>query len=92
MPAPATEWEFTADAASWINEILAQNLPSAFFPGQMRAAGGKSLQRRDLTLLDKNQVIVLTGEVKLPFQKDGDSPYIESVVQDARQKAQTRRR
>ena len=62
------------------------HLPFSRAKCEQRAA--KSLQRRDLTLLDNNQVIVLTGEVKLPFQKDGGSPYIESVVQDARQKAQ----
>ena len=91
MSAHTTEWEFTADAAGWINEILISTSPFAFCRCQMRAAWQKSLQRRDLTLLDNNQVIALTGEVKLPFQKDGGSPYIESVVQDARQKARDRR-
>ncbi len=32
-------------------------------------------------------MIVLTGEVKLPYRKDGGSPYNETVIQDARQKA-----
>ena len=53
---------------------------------EQRGSGSK--KRRDLTLLDKNQVIALTGEVKMPWAKDGGTPFIESVVQDARQKAQ----
>jgi hypothetical protein len=87
MNSPMTEWEFTADAASWINEHLARNPRLPFSRAKCEQRGSGSTKRRDLTLLDKNQVIVLTGEVKLPFQKDGGSPYIESVVQDARQKA-----
>ncbi|MEW6236912.1 MAG: N-6 DNA methylase [Candidatus Omnitrophota bacterium] len=82
-----TEWEFTADAAGWINGRLADEpgLPFSEAKCEQRTKG--SLKRRDLTLLDKNGVVVLTGEVKLPFQKDGGSPYNEAVVQDARQKA-----
>lgn len=81
------ELEFTTEVASWINLILSQN-PSLPFSGakcEMRKKG--ALQRRDLTLLDKDKRIVLTGEVKLPYQKDGGSPYNASVVQDARKKA-----
>jgi len=88
LPDSITEWEFTADAASWINEILAQNPRLPFSRAKCEQRGSGSAQRRDLTLLDKNQAVSLTGEVKLPFQKDGGSPYIESVVQDARHKAQ----
>jgi hypothetical protein len=80
MPAPVTEWEFTADAAGWINAILTQNPRLPFSAAKCEQRGAKSLKRRDLTLLDKHQIIALTGEVKLPFQKDGGSPYIESVV------------
>jgi hypothetical protein len=87
MSAHTTEWDFTADAAGWINEILTQHSRLPFAAAKCEQRGQKSLQRRDLTLLDNNQVIALTGEVNLPFQKDGGSPYIESVVQDARQKA-----
>ena len=83
-----TEWEFTADVAKWISEVLAKNARLPFSEAKCEQRGSGSAKRRDLTLLDKNQVVSLTGEVKLPFQKDGGSPYIESVVQDARQKAQ----
>jgi hypothetical protein len=31
--------------------------------------------------------VLVTGEIKLPYQKDGASPYSASVVSDARRKA-----
>ncbi len=81
------EWEFTAEVAGWINEILDHNpgLPFSSAKCEQRKKG--SLKRRDLTLLDKNEVIALTGEVKLPYQKDGGTPHNVSVVDDAREKA-----
>ena len=50
--------------------------------------GSDSAKRRDFTLLDKDNRAVLTGEVKLPYRKDGGSPYNNALVQDARGKAQ----
>ncbi len=87
MTASVNEWEFTADAASWINEFLAKNgsLPFSRAMCEQRSEG--SLKRRDLTLLDGYGRVVLTGEIKLPYQKDGGSPYNAAVVQDARAKA-----
>ncbi|MBI4535676.1 MAG: SAM-dependent methyltransferase, partial [Ignavibacteriae bacterium] len=38
-------------------------------------------------MLDKNQRVVLTGEIKLPYEKDGSSPYNDTVVTDARTKS-----
>jgi hypothetical protein len=81
------EWEFTADAASWINEILVKSPRLPFSRAKCEQRGSDSAKRRDLTLLDKDKRAVLTGEVKLPYQKDGGSPYNEAVVQDARRKA-----
>lgn len=88
MTGSMNEWEFTAKVASWINEHLAltPRLPFSRAECEQRSFGSQS--RRDLTLIDKNQVLALTGEVKLPWQKDGGSPYIEKVVQGARRKAQ----
>ena len=82
-----TEWEFTAEAAGWINEILARkpDLPFSAAKCEQRSAG--SLTRRDLTLLDKDGKVVLTGEVKLPYRADGGSPYNVDVVRNARAKA-----
>jgi hypothetical protein len=81
------EWEFTAEVASWINEIIAQNPALPFYRAKCEQHKKGSQKRRDITLLDKNQRIVLTGEVKLPYQKDGGSPYNTMVVNDARRKA-----
>ena len=88
MTSSVTEWEFTADVASWINEILAKDTALPFYRAKCEQRGSGSAKRRDLTLLDGNKVIILTGEVKLPFQKDGGTPYNETVVQDARKKAE----
>jgi hypothetical protein len=68
---PTTEWEFTAEVASWIKGHLAQTPRLPFSRAKCEQRGSGSTKRRDLTLLDKNQVIVLTGEVKLPFKEDG---------------------
>ncbi|MCD6395659.1 MAG: SAM-dependent DNA methyltransferase [Planctomycetes bacterium] len=81
------EWEFTADVASWINELLQKDRNLPFSRAKCEQRGKGSLKRRDLTLLDKSQRVVLTGEVKLPYRKDGGSPYNSSVVNDARRKA-----
>jgi hypothetical protein len=84
---PITEWELTADVASWIDDIIGKDksLPFSKAKCEQRAEG--SLKRRDLTLLDRLGRAVITGEMKLPYQKDGSSPYIRSVVDDARSKA-----
>ncbi len=82
------EWEFTADVASWINEILARDPDLPFSRAKCEQRGTGSQKRRDLTLLDRQRRVCLTGEVKLPYQKDGSSPFINAVVDDARKKAQ----
>ena len=87
MPTEINEWEFTADVAKWIAEILIRNPRLPFSEAKCEQRGSDSLKRRDLTLFDKNRVKVLTGEIKLPYRADGGNPYIDSVVQDARQKA-----
>jgi type I restriction-modification system DNA methylase subunit len=81
------EWEFTGEAVSWINESIQRNpsLPFSRAKVEQRAQG--TLKRRDLTILDKNKKPVLTGEIKLPYAKDGTTPYNDSVISDARSKA-----
>ena len=81
------EWEFTGEAASWINERIHSNPQLPFSGARTEQRGRGSLKRRDLTLLDKNKMPVLTGEVKLPYAKDGSTPYNDTVVTDARSKA-----
>jgi len=82
------EWEFTADVASHINEILSRDPRLPFSRAKCEQKGKGSRKRRDLTLLDRQKRVCLTGEVKLPYQKDGGSPYNTAVVEDARRKAQ----
>jgi hypothetical protein len=81
------EWEFTGEAASWINERIRDNPQLPFSRARTEQRGQGSRKRRDLTLLDKNKAPVLTGEVKLPYAKDGSTPYNDVVVNDARSKA-----
>ena len=64
------EWEFTAEVASWTNEILTSNPTLPYSRAKCEQVGEGSRKRRDLTLLDKDQRIILTGEVKLPYRQD----------------------
>ena len=82
------EWEFTAEAAGWIKQILDKasgGLP--FSDCRCEQVSRGSRKRRDLTLLDKARRPLLTGEIKIPYQPEGNSPYIQKVVDDAREKA-----
>ena len=56
------EWKFTGEAASWINERIHSNPQLPFSGARTEQRGQGSLKRRDLTLLDKNKMPVLTGE------------------------------
>jgi methylase of polypeptide subunit release factors len=90
MPQLQTEWTIVGDAKSWMDALLdrhGSNAPFARVKLETRASG--SLKRRDLTILDRSGVVVLTGEVKVPYAPDGASPFVESTVLDARRKAQT---
>jgi hypothetical protein len=84
---PITEWEYVAEIKGWVDQIIASDPSLPFSEARVEQRGDPSLKRRDLTLLDRNKKKVLTGEVKLPFQKDGATPYNHSVVEDARAKA-----
>jgi len=44
------EWEFIAEVAGWINEILARNISLQFSSAKCEHRGKGSLRRRDLTL------------------------------------------
>ena len=54
-----------------------------FLTARCERQSGKTRKRNDLTFLDRNHSIVLTGEVKLPYHKDGGSPLNAAVVRDA---------
>lgn len=87
MTESITEWEFTADVAKWIDRIITADSRLPFKEAKCEQRGSGSQKRRDLTLIDKYNHKVLTGEVKLPYRPDGGSPYNEKLVQDARKKA-----
>jgi hypothetical protein len=78
VPTEINEWEFTADVAKWIAEILIRNPRLPFSEAKCEQRGSDSLKRRDLTLFDKNRVKVLTGKSNLPIGADGGNPYIDS--------------
>ena len=89
MSKPVHEIEFTSQVAGWINELI--NVQSNDFPlssAHIEHRSRTSAKRNDLTVFDRNGLPCLTGEVKLPWAPDGQSPFQESVVQDARNKAQ----
>jgi len=81
------EWEFTADIASRINKYLSNHPSLPFSEARCEQKSKGTQKRRDLTLLDQNKQIVLTGEIKLPYQKDGGTPFNSKLVEDARSKA-----
>ena len=80
------ELEFTANAASWMNLILEKDDSLPFSSARCERRRG-SRKRRDLTLVGKNGKVLVTGEVKLPYRKDGETPHNATVVTDARTKA-----
>jgi len=82
-----TEWEFTADVAKWVQQALDRDPSLPFSEVKCEARTVGSAKRRDLTLLDRDRRPVLTGEVKLPWQPQGGTPYNEQVIRDARAKA-----
>ena len=81
------EVEFTAIAASWMNLIIEKDRTSPFSEARCERRSRGSQKRRDLTIIGKNEKVLVTGEVKLPYQSDGSTPYNAAVVADARQKA-----
>lgn len=82
-----TEWEFTADVASQINEILKKRVDLPFSEAKCEQRKIGTIKRRDITLLNRVKKPVFTGEVKMPDKRDGRSPLNESVVIDAHNKA-----
>jgi type I restriction-modification system DNA methylase subunit len=83
-----TEWEFTADVASQINEILGTRPDLPFSTARCETRKRGDPERRDLAIYDReSNRVALTGEVKLPDKPDGRSPFQESLVMDAHKKA-----
>ncbi len=91
MSERTNEWSFTADVKEWINGILKENpaLASIFSEAKVETPTKikTATKRRDLTLLSKSNKPVLTGEIKLPYQSEGRSPYADALVEGAHAKA-----
>ena len=69
------EWEFTADVASLINELIRMDSRLPRFRARCEQTRRGEPERRDLTLVDRDRRKVLTGEVKLPYSHDGGSSW-----------------
>ena len=81
------EWEFTQLAATWMQQAIDADPSLPFRHARTEQTTHGSATRRDLTLLDAGNRPLLTGEVKMPYQPDGNSPYRFEVLRDARAKA-----
>jgi hypothetical protein len=90
MSPTVTEWEFTGDVVSWINEIIGDShgLPFKRAKTEQKQGAGSS-KRRDISILDVNGNVAVTGELKMPDQKGGTTPFASAVVKDARGKAES---
>lgn len=87
MANTTNEWTFTADVSSRIN-VLLQNRPDLpFSSSKVEERGKDNNKRHDLTLYDRSNQVVITGEVKMPENPEGRSPYQEGLVMDAHDKA-----
>ncbi|MBN2083431.1 N-6 DNA methylase [bacterium] len=79
--------QFVSWIVTWITTILDQNGSLPFTRADVEVKPPRSQKRCDFVLYDKEGAACLTGEVKLPWQKDGQSPHIQTLVDDARKKA-----
>ena len=82
-----TEWTFAADAAKWMTMWLHGRKSMPFTEAKVEQKSSGSLKRRDLSLLDRDGKKALTGEIRFPDAKDGQTPYNARLVTDARRKA-----
>src|ERR1043166_2055763 len=86
--AETTEWEIVALAAGWMNSLFeAHRQASPLKQCRVEKRTSGSRKRRDMTILDEDGRARVTGEAQLPWAPDGHSPFVDSVVRDARDKA-----
>lgn len=81
------ELQFTGRVTQWIAITLEGNPSLPYSRADIEEKRKDSQKRRDLTLHDTNGNVVLTGEVKLPYSAEGQSPFNDELVVDARKKA-----
>ena len=84
-----TEWTFAANAASWINEILSRQSDLPFSEAKVEQSAKGKRTRRDLAVYRKGggSKPVISGEIKLPENPEGKSPYHTALVDSAHEKA-----
>jgi len=82
-----TEWTLTAQIASWIDEIVRDRPDLPFSSAKVEERRRGSAKRRDLTLYDRHGKAAITGEMKMPDSPEGRTPFQESLVKDAHDKA-----
>ena len=82
------ELQFTASVATWMTLIIEKDPTLPFSSARCEGRSRGNPERRDLSLYGKDGKALVTGEVKLPYQKDGATAYNAAVVKDARRKAE----
>jgi type I restriction-modification system DNA methylase subunit len=85
--AEITEWTFAAQAATWMTMWLHGRRAMPFTEAKVEQKATESAKRRDLSLLARDGKKALTGEIRFPDAKDGETPYNAKLVTDARRKA-----
>ncbi|MBI4337261.1 MAG: SAM-dependent DNA methyltransferase, partial [Chloroflexi bacterium] len=88
---PVDERTFVADVAGWVTAILArrQDLPYGLAHVEEHGVGNR--KRHDFVLYRRGaHRVVLTGEIKMPDNPEGKSPFHQSLVEDAFTKASRR--
>ena len=84
---PINEWTLTADIAKWAEQIMRDRPDLPFSHAAVEERGRGSRRRRDLTLYARSGKPAITGELKMPDSPDGRSPFQDSLVLDAHEKA-----
>src|SRR5258705_3072136 len=85
------EWNFSSNAANRITEVLAAEQYNDSPLGRAEAEVSQFMgnRRLDLVVFDRQQrgLPLITGELKVPWDALGRTPYNATVVTDAHQKA-----
>lgn len=85
------ETDFCAEIAHYAKALFEAN-PAQYTFSDARiegfGSGATRRRRKDLRFFDQRGRLSLTGEVKFPGTREGRSPYDESLIRDAAQKAE----
>lgn len=82
------ERTFVAEVAGWVTTILERRQDLPYGPVRVEEHGTGNRARHDFVLYRREtNRVVLTGEVKMPDNPEGRSPFHQSLVEDAFSKA-----